>query len=62
MDQQQLWAELIIKSRSEFAPAILAALIQQPWPGNDDARVAQAVSLSDKLAIAILAVPVPDES
>lgn len=46
--------KLLISNRLEFAPLILAALLQRHHMGNDDKLVAQVVSLSDKLTRAII--------
>lgn len=48
----------VILLRQKFAPVILAALVSVPGPCNDDKAVAHAVSLADKLAVAIIYQPV----
>jgi hypothetical protein len=46
--------ERMVTCRTAFAPCILAALMSVPGAHNDDKEVARAVSLSDKLAEAIV--------
>jgi hypothetical protein len=46
-----------VAMRTKFAPRILAALLSVPGAHNDDKEVAHAVSLSDKLARAIVTQP-----